>query len=124
MHSMWVKVSADDISMFFWGSFFVIPETMLSTFHVVECIHWRQGDNSWQVKTYFLEKENEEKIYCCLLSLICQESADRLEDDTADRLSAILYKGDNFCDFLFGFSAHQIRGFWGSTLKGKNLLPR
>ena len=33
-------------------------------------------------------------------------------------------KGDNFCDFLFGFSIHQDTFKKGSTLKRENLLPR
>ena len=40
--------------------------------------------------------------------------------DTLDCCSAILYKGDNFCAFLFAFLNTKPNG---STLKGKNLLP-
>ena len=31
--------------------------------------------------------------------------------------------GDNFCDFLFSFPAHQVPSKKVSTMKGKNLLP-
>ena len=34
------------------------------------------------------------------------------------------FKGDNFCDFLFAFLHTQFSSEKGSTLKGKNLLPR
>ena len=33
------------------------------------------------------------------------------------------YNGDNFCDFMFIFSANNAFSKKGSTLKGKNLLP-
>ena len=46
----------------------------------------------------------------------------RGQDDTHDRYSAIFYKGDNFCVFLYAL-LHP-KPFWkGSTVKGKNLLP-
>ena len=35
-----------------------------------------------------------------------------------------LYKEDNFCDFLFCYSAHSASSEIGSTLKRKNLLSR
>ena len=54
--------------------------------------------------------------------------------DTLGRCSPILFKGDNFCDFLFAFLNNKpflkkptLKGknrFLRSTLKGKNLLPR
>ena len=34
------------------------------------------------------------------------------------------YKGDSFCDFLFGYSANQASSEKGSTKKGETLLPR
>ena len=41
--------------------------------------------------------------------------------DTLDTFSTILYKGDQFCDFLFCFLTHKVHSEKGSPLKGKNL---
>ena len=44
--------------------------------------------------------------------------------DTFGRFSAIIYKGDNFLDFLLCFPVHAVLSEKGSTLKGKTLLTR
>ena len=43
--------------------------------------------------------------------------------DILGRFSAILYKGDNFCDFLFTFPTYEAPSEKGSTVNGKSLLP-
>ena len=43
--------------------------------------------------------------------------------DQLGRFTAILYKEDNFCDFLFAFLSTKPLLKKGSTLNGKNLLP-
>ena len=55
-------------------------------------------------------------IYCKYL-----DSLRRL--DTLGRFSIIFNKGDNFFDFLIAFLHNKSLGK-GSTLKGKNLLPK
>ena len=35
-----------------------------------------------------------------------------------------IFKGNNFCDFLFCHFVHQTPSEKGSTIKGKNFLPR
>ena len=46
-----------------------------------------------------------------------------MELDAPGRFSTILYKGNNFCDFLYAFLHTQ--SYWKRhTLKGKNLLPK
>ena len=43
--------------------------------------------------------------------------------DTLGKFSAMFYKGDNFCDFLFDLrNKRQVPSEKGSVLKGKNLL--
>ena len=44
--------------------------------------------------------------------------------DTLDRISAIAAEGDNFTSFLLALSTCQTLSIKGSTLKGKNLLPK
>ena len=46
------------------------------------------------------------------------------EPDTPGRGSAILYKGDNLCDFLFAFSAHQISYWKGVNAKRRELVSK
>lgn len=41
------------------------------------------------------------------------------------RFSSLFHKGDNFCNFLFGFTyASKVPFEMGSTPEGKNLLPQ
>ena len=42
---------------------------------------------------------------------------DQEDLDALDRFSAVFYKDDNFCDFLFAFGAHRIPSEKGHTLK-------
>ena len=65
------------------------------------------------------------KLYgnICLSEIIWAVRSEK-ELDTLDRFYAISAKGDNFCDFLFSFQYTKSLLKKGSTLKGKNLLPR